>query len=104
MEIVQSFFLLHLFAALRLLDNNVKQQGGGLWPAVFNVAANAKITANATCGQQNPEDFCKMVDAHPQRYAFCSSFIYFFAWLICGHVFVLLFLCDRRRGEQKIKN
>jgi Laminin N-terminal (Domain VI) len=59
-----------LFAALRLLDSNTKQQGGGggLWPAVFNVAANAKITTNATCGQQKPEDYCKMVDAHPQRY------------------------------------
>jgi laminin, alpha 1/2 len=44
-----------------------KQQGGGLWPAVFNVAANAKITTNATCGQKEPEDYCKMVDAHPQR-------------------------------------
>uniref|UniRef100_A0A0N5CEW4 Uncharacterized protein n=1 Tax=Strongyloides papillosus TaxID=174720 RepID=A0A0N5CEW4_STREA len=34
----------------------------GLFPTIFNLATNAKITANATCGQRGPEQFCKLVE------------------------------------------
>ena len=40
---------------------------GGAWPSVFNVAQKATIYANATCGLDGREEFCKMVDAHPHR-------------------------------------
>ncbi len=50
-------------------DNQSMQGGGaatvkGLFPSVFNLATNAEITANATCGQHNnePEIYCKLVE------------------------------------------
>ena len=36
--------------------------GGGLFPSVFNLAATAEITSNATCGQNEPEIYCKLVE------------------------------------------
>ena len=35
---------------------------GGLFPSVFNLAADATVTANATCGQLEPEIYCKLVE------------------------------------------
>ena len=32
----------------------------GLFPSVFNLAESAAIIANATCGEQNSEVFCKL--------------------------------------------
>lgn len=43
-------------------DGNV-----GLWPQVFNIAPRAKLQVNATCGQQAREEYCKTIDAHPER-------------------------------------
>uniref|UniRef100_A0A1B0AJK8 Laminin N-terminal domain-containing protein n=1 Tax=Glossina pallidipes TaxID=7398 RepID=A0A1B0AJK8_GLOPL len=63
--------------ALRLLDsaadshelntNNGGNGGGGLFPQLFNVAIRASIRANATCGQNGREEYCKLVDAYPHK-------------------------------------
>ncbi|XP_066271321.1 laminin subunit alpha-2-like [Branchiostoma lanceolatum] len=37
-------------------------ENGGLFPLIFNLATNAKITANATCGLNGPENYCKLVE------------------------------------------
>ncbi|XP_060095142.1 laminin subunit alpha-2 isoform X2 [Heteronotia binoei] len=40
-------------------------QQRGLFPAVLNLASNALITTNATCGQRGPEMYCKLVEHVP---------------------------------------
>jgi len=35
-----------------------KDANNGLWPAVFNLAAKAVISANATCGVRHREEYC----------------------------------------------
>ncbi|XP_057678966.1 laminin subunit alpha-2 isoform X4 [Corythoichthys intestinalis] len=42
-------------------------QQRGLFPAVLNLASMADITTNATCGQSEPEMFCKLVEHVPGR-------------------------------------
>ncbi|XP_006885094.1 PREDICTED: laminin subunit alpha-2-like [Elephantulus edwardii] len=37
----------------------------GLFPAVLNLASNALITTNATCGEKEPEMYCKLVEHVP---------------------------------------
>uniref|UniRef100_A0A8C9W1A7 Basement membrane-specific heparan sulfate proteoglycan core protein n=1 Tax=Scleropages formosus TaxID=113540 RepID=A0A8C9W1A7_SCLFO len=37
----------------------------GLFPAVLNLASMAKISANATCGENGPEMYCKLVEHVP---------------------------------------
>uniref|UniRef100_A0A2I3HGG1 Laminin subunit alpha-2 n=1 Tax=Nomascus leucogenys TaxID=61853 RepID=A0A2I3HGG1_NOMLE len=37
----------------------------GLFPAVLNLASNALITTNATCGEKGPEMYCKLVEHVP---------------------------------------
>uniref|UniRef100_A0A8B9S3L0 Laminin subunit alpha-1 n=1 Tax=Apteryx owenii TaxID=8824 RepID=A0A8B9S3L0_APTOW len=39
----------------------------GLFPAILNLASNAHISTNATCGEQGPEMFCKLVEHVPGR-------------------------------------
>uniref|UniRef100_H2ZS58 Laminin subunit alpha-1 n=1 Tax=Latimeria chalumnae TaxID=7897 RepID=H2ZS58_LATCH len=39
----------------------------GLFPAILNLASNAKISANATCGEFGPEMYCKLVEHVPGR-------------------------------------
>ena len=34
----------------------------GLFPVVFNLATRAKITTNATCGENGPETYCRLVE------------------------------------------
>lgn len=34
----------------------------GLFPAVLNLATSAVITTNATCGEKEPEMYCKLVE------------------------------------------
>lgn len=46
----------------------------GLFPAILNLATNAHISANATCGEKGPEMFCKLVEhvpGRPVRHAQC---------------------------------
>uniref|UniRef100_A0A4W3J550 Laminin subunit alpha-1 n=1 Tax=Callorhinchus milii TaxID=7868 RepID=A0A4W3J550_CALMI len=39
----------------------------GLFPAILNLASNAMISTNATCGENGPEMFCKLVEHVPGR-------------------------------------
>ncbi|XP_058133366.1 laminin subunit alpha-1 isoform X2 [Dasypus novemcinctus] len=39
----------------------------GLFPAILNLASHAHISTNATCGEQGPEMFCKLVEHVPGR-------------------------------------
>ncbi|KAK7100471.1 laminin subunit alpha-2-like isoform X2 [Littorina saxatilis] len=41
---------------------NADQDTRGLFPVVFNLATRARISANATCGEREPEVFCKLVE------------------------------------------
>ncbi|MED6259669.1 Laminin subunit alpha-1, partial [Ataeniobius toweri] len=38
-----------------------------LFPAIFNLASNAEISSNATCGDPEPEVYCKLVEHVPGR-------------------------------------
>ncbi|XP_053520768.1 laminin subunit alpha-2 isoform X5 [Artibeus jamaicensis] len=40
-------------------------QQRGLFPAVLNLASNSLITTNATCGEKEPEMYCKLVEHVP---------------------------------------
>uniref|UniRef100_A0A8C3JKK0 Laminin subunit alpha-2 n=1 Tax=Calidris pygmaea TaxID=425635 RepID=A0A8C3JKK0_9CHAR len=51
------FMLLH-----ELLGSS---DGKGLFPAVLNLATNALITTNATCGEKGREMYCKLVEHVP---------------------------------------
>nr|XP_014348008.1 PREDICTED: laminin subunit alpha-2 isoform X3 [Latimeria chalumnae] len=51
-----------LLAAVTLL---CQAQQRGLFPAVLNLASNAVITANATCGEKGTEMYCKLVEHVP---------------------------------------
>ncbi|XP_012788306.2 laminin subunit alpha-2 [Sorex araneus] len=42
-------------------------QQRGLFPAVLNLASNALITTNATCGEKEPEMYCKLVEHVPGK-------------------------------------
>lgn len=68
-DIYSFFFLFILFTALRHLVNleNQNAAGGALWPQVFNIAPRAKLHVNATCGQHTREEYCKTINAHPNR-------------------------------------
>lgn len=48
----------------RILESG---SSGGLFPKPFNTALKAKITANATCGDE-VEEFCRMADIYSPRY------------------------------------
>ncbi|MGH0147205.1 UNVERIFIED_CONTAM: hypothetical protein FKN15_055747 [Acipenser sinensis] len=37
----------------------------GLFPAVLNLASMAEISTNATCGENGPEMYCKLVEHVP---------------------------------------
>uniref|UniRef100_UPI00398EB503 laminin subunit alpha-1 n=1 Tax=Pristiophorus japonicus TaxID=55135 RepID=UPI00398EB503 len=39
----------------------------GLFPAILNLASNAVISTNATCGENGPEMYCKLVEHVPGR-------------------------------------
>ncbi|KAM6915638.1 laminin subunit alpha-2 isoform 3-T3 [Xenentodon cancila] len=52
-----------LLAALLWQCSSAQQRG--LFPAVLNLATMADITANATCGSNGPEMFCKLVEHVP---------------------------------------
>uniref|UniRef100_A0A3P8UH74 Laminin, alpha 1 n=1 Tax=Amphiprion percula TaxID=161767 RepID=A0A3P8UH74_AMPPE len=39
----------------------------GLFPAILNLASNAVISSNATCGDPQPEIYCKLVEHVPGR-------------------------------------
>lgn len=39
----------------------------GLFPAILNLASNAVVDSNATCGDPDPEVYCKLVEHVPGR-------------------------------------
>ncbi|XDV48183.1 hypothetical protein PO909_017644 [Leuciscus waleckii] len=45
----------------------VQAQQRGLFPAILNLASNAEISTNATCGDPAPEMYCKLVEHVPGR-------------------------------------
>ncbi|XP_030623498.1 laminin subunit alpha-1 [Chanos chanos] len=56
------------FLAIVLLwASSVECQQRGLFPAILNLASNAEITTNATCGDPKPEMYCKLVEHVPGR-------------------------------------
>lgn len=63
------------FPALRLLSDSshplqrsiVEPGSGGMFPKPFNTVLKAKITANATCGENAVEEFCKMADIYSPK-------------------------------------
>ncbi|XP_073532163.1 laminin subunit alpha-2 isoform X5 [Phyllobates terribilis] len=67
--------LLSVFLTLMLIGYTQAQQRG-LFPAVLNLASNAIITANATCGENGAEMYCKLVEhvhGQPVRHPQCRS-------------------------------
>ncbi|XP_073431896.1 laminin subunit alpha-2 isoform X2 [Dendrobates tinctorius] len=67
--------LLTVFLTLMLIAYTRAQQRG-LFPAVLNLASNAIITANATCGENGAEMFCKLVEhvhGQPVRHPQCRT-------------------------------
>ncbi|XP_063299217.1 laminin subunit alpha-2 isoform X3 [Pelobates fuscus] len=54
-----------VFLTLMLSGCIQAQKQTGLFPAVLNLASNAIITTNATCGERAPEMFCKLVEHVP---------------------------------------
>ncbi|XP_006868776.1 PREDICTED: laminin subunit alpha-1 [Chrysochloris asiatica] len=54
-------------AWLRTGEQNVYIVIPGLFPAILNLASNAHISTNATCGEKGPEMFCKLVEHVPNR-------------------------------------
>nr|XP_033792815.1 laminin subunit alpha-2 isoform X4 [Geotrypetes seraphini] len=56
-------FLLLLLLVLVCQGSRAQQRG--LFPALLNLATNALITTNATCGENGPEMYCKLVEHVP---------------------------------------
>ncbi|XP_067120373.1 laminin subunit alpha lam-3-like [Centruroides vittatus] len=54
-----SFLLLCLVSSFAVKS---EEDNGGLFPSIFNLATNAIIIANATCGEIGPEVYCKLVE------------------------------------------
>ncbi|XP_023215489.1 laminin subunit alpha-1-like [Centruroides sculpturatus] len=54
-----SFLLLCLVSSFVVKS---EEDNGGLFPSIFNLATNAIIIANATCGEIGPEVYCKLVE------------------------------------------
>ncbi|XP_035475536.1 laminin subunit alpha-1 isoform X2 [Scophthalmus maximus] len=55
-----------LLVLLLLMEQTAAQQRG-LFPAILNLASNAMISSNATCGDPEPEVYCKLVEHVPGR-------------------------------------
>ncbi|KAM9826836.1 laminin subunit alpha-1 [Neosynchiropus ocellatus] len=51
---------------LMMVELTTAQQRG-LFPAIFNLASTADIISNATCGDPEPEVYCKLVEHVPGR-------------------------------------
>ncbi|XP_061661394.1 laminin subunit alpha-1 [Syngnathoides biaculeatus] len=57
---------MNLLVLLLLMQQTASQQRG-LFPAILNLASNAEITSNATCGDPEAEVYCKLVEHVPGR-------------------------------------
>ncbi|XP_032407316.1 laminin subunit alpha-1 isoform X2 [Xiphophorus hellerii] len=56
-----------LLLLMVVLMERAAAQHRGLFPAIFNLASNAEISSNATCGDPEPEVYCKLVEHVPGR-------------------------------------
>uniref|UniRef100_A0A0N5AQR3 Laminin subunit alpha-2 n=1 Tax=Syphacia muris TaxID=451379 RepID=A0A0N5AQR3_9BILA len=54
------------------MEFSVTEEERGLFPKLFNLATNALIWANATCGQQQREVYCKLVEHVYNRQPQCD--------------------------------
>ncbi|KAM9775357.1 laminin subunit alpha-1 isoform 2-T2 [Syngnathus typhle] len=59
-------FPMNLLVLMLLMQQTASQQRG-LFPAILNLATNAKISSNATCGEPRAEVYCKLVEHVPGR-------------------------------------
>ncbi|XP_070556677.1 laminin subunit alpha-2-like [Ptychodera flava] len=66
---MQLYWLALVLSAVCLVTEISCQQNQdddrGLFPVIFNLANNARITSNATCGENGPERYCKLVEHVP---------------------------------------
>lgn len=72
---VRNFY--HYFSGLKLLKSHggigysdkkdANYLNNGLWPSVFNLAAKAVISANATCGVRHREEYCVLSESIKDR-------------------------------------
>ncbi|XP_077869897.1 laminin subunit alpha-1-like [Saccoglossus kowalevskii] len=65
-HLVASVLLISLFH-FGLVVGQPNANERGLFPVIFNLAANALIDANATCGENGAETYCKLVEHIPGR-------------------------------------
>ncbi|KAM4771006.1 laminin subunit alpha-2 [Rhinophrynus dorsalis] len=61
----RTFHILFITLMLSGCIQGQPQKHEGLFPAVLNLASNAIIKVNATCGEKEPERFCKLVEHAP---------------------------------------
>jgi hypothetical protein len=70
--------LILLFPGIKYFKNyNVIQRNAsnlGMWPSSFNLATKAAIFANATCGENGREEFCRLVEDGKGRCGVCDHF------------------------------
>lgn len=59
----------------------------GLFPSVNNLALNAIISANATCGESGPEVYCKLVEHVFMRFVFISCPKFYF-YCTCFNIYL----------------
>ncbi|XP_047423850.1 laminin subunit alpha-1 [Mugil cephalus] len=52
---------------MMMMMHGAAAQQRGLFPAILNLASNAVISSNATCGEPEPEIYCKLVEHVPGR-------------------------------------
>ncbi|XP_071964129.1 laminin subunit alpha-1-like [Antedon mediterranea] len=55
-----------LFVCFNLISSQ-QNDDVGLFPHIFNLATNAKITTNATCGVNGSETYCRLVEIIPDE-------------------------------------
>ncbi|XP_029979690.1 laminin subunit alpha-1 [Sphaeramia orbicularis] len=56
-----------VFLLVVVVMEGASAQQRGLFPAILNLASNAVISSNATCGDPQPEVYCKLVEHVPGR-------------------------------------
>uniref|UniRef100_A0A8P4KAE0 Laminin, alpha 1 n=1 Tax=Dicentrarchus labrax TaxID=13489 RepID=A0A8P4KAE0_DICLA len=60
-------FYLFYFSITSMNELTILKQTESLFPAILNLASNAVISSNATCGDPEPEVYCKLVEHVPGR-------------------------------------
>ena len=90
------------FILCYLADNQATgRAGGALFPSVFNLASGAEVTANATCGQAEPEIYCKLVEHVYVREPQCGV-SYAFVMTLCEFIAAARFVCVCALSARKV--